>query len=100
MRWDEISQQVEPEQGSLRQHPALAGNATAENAIEGGNSVRRYEQQRVAQVIDIADFATPQQRGLKLCFDQYRIVAHEFYPTFEYHREQHFPGEPSGLRRT
>ena len=61
IRRDEMVRQAfedfEPVQRDLRQNSAFAGDAVGHDAVKRADAVRRDEQQRIAQIIDIADFA-------------------------------------------
>jgi len=48
---------LEPEKGNLREHFAFARNAVGHDDVEGGDAVAGDEQQGVAEVKQVADFA-------------------------------------------
>ena len=50
-------EQVEPEIADLREHPTLVGNPCGQHPVESADSVRRDDQQRLAQVVDVAHLA-------------------------------------------
>jgi len=67
-------QLVEPEKRELRQHSPFVWNRRGEHDIESGKAVRRYDEQAVAQVINVADFpAAAKFQRRKIRF-QYRCV--------------------------
>ena len=49
---------LKPVQGHLSEHTALAGDAVRHHAVKRADAVRRHKQNRIAQVVDITDFAT------------------------------------------
>ena len=59
---DDIGQLVEPERRQLRQHLALVGDAGAQHVVEGGDAVGGDQEQRIAQVVDVAHFAGAKPR--------------------------------------
>ena len=52
-----VAHQVEPEERNLRQNLALARHAAGHDHVEGADPVGRNEEQRVAEVVDIAHLA-------------------------------------------
>ena len=54
---DDITQQIEPEQRQLREHRALVRDLVFEDVVECGDAVRGDQQQLVAQVVQVANFA-------------------------------------------
>ncbi len=64
MTWlaNDVPGLVKPESRNAVQDYALVGNQFVENHIKGGNPVGDHDQQRVAEIIDIADFAADKKR--------------------------------------
>jgi hypothetical protein len=58
---DDAAGPREPEGRQLVEDAALVGNAGTEHVIEGGNPVRRYEDQVIARSVDVADLAAAHQ---------------------------------------
>jgi hypothetical protein len=54
---DDRSGPVEPERRDLRQDLALVGNAGTEDVVEGRDAIARDDEQAVAELVDVADFA-------------------------------------------
>jgi len=48
---------VEPERRDLRQDFAFVGNAGTEHVVEGRDAIARDDEQAVAELVDVADFA-------------------------------------------
>jgi hypothetical protein len=59
---DEVAHPIEPERGQLREHLALVGNARAEHVVERGNPIGGDDEQIVAELVDVADLAAPEER--------------------------------------
>ena len=58
----EIAHALEPERRQLRQDLALVGNARAEDVVERRDAIGRDDEQVVADLVDVADFAAAVQR--------------------------------------
>ena len=48
---------VEPEAAELCEDAAFVGNAAGEDPVEGADAVGAYQEQAIAEVVDVADFA-------------------------------------------
>ena len=57
IRWFGSSSSSNQKAADLRQHAALVGNAGGQHPVERADAVGADQQQLVAQVVDIADFA-------------------------------------------
>jgi len=58
---DDAAGPREPEGRQLVENAALVGNAGAQDVIEGGNPIRRDEDQIIAGSVDVADLAAADQ---------------------------------------
>ena len=46
-----------PEEGHLREHLALARNASGQDAVKGGDAIRGDNEEVFAEIKNLADFA-------------------------------------------
>ena len=53
----DVAEAAEPEDGDLVEDLSLVGDAGREDDVERGDAVGGDEQERVAEVVDVADFA-------------------------------------------
>ncbi len=58
----EIAHALEPERRQLRQDLALVRDARSEDVVEGRDAIGRDDEQVAADLVYIANFATPVQR--------------------------------------
>ena len=58
----EIAEMIEPERRELREHFALVGNARPEHVVERRDAIGRDDEQVLAEIVDVADFAAPRER--------------------------------------
>ena len=57
MRRDHVFQKIEPVDGQLGEHLALARNTVGQDHVEGGNAVRGDEENIFAGLINVANFS-------------------------------------------
>ena len=62
---DDVFGPGEPESRDLGEDLALVGNARAKHVVERGNAVAGNNEQPVAKVVDVADFALAIGRALR-----------------------------------
>ena len=48
---------VEPEATELRQHAAFLRDAGGENPVEGADAIGAHQEEAIAEVVDVANFA-------------------------------------------
>src|SRR6266852_5312880 len=54
---NDVLQEIEPEERELSQNAALVGDWRGKDDVEGGEPVRGDDQELVAEIVDVADFA-------------------------------------------
>ena len=57
IRDDDSGRASEPEDGNLREHLALVGDARSQDVVERRNPIGRHDQQAVVEIVNIADLA-------------------------------------------
>ena len=73
------TEQFEPEGADLTEHTSLVRDAAGENPIERTDAVRGYDQQLIAKVVNISDFAPFHRDGRQIRFQQ-RCPGHGSFP--------------------
>src|SRR5690606_17946503 len=48
---------IEPEGRQLREHAPLVRDPRAEHVVEGRDAIRRHDEERVSEIVDVADLA-------------------------------------------
>ena len=59
-----MRQAFEPEGRQLRQHLPFIGNAGREDVIERRDAISRDDQERIAKIVDVADFSSAEKRQM------------------------------------
>jgi hypothetical protein len=55
---DNVAQEIEPEEGKLREHTAFMRNARGEHVVERRDAVGGYEKQMfIVEMVDVPDLA-------------------------------------------
>ncbi len=83
MVFDDALQKLEPKAADLRKHLALMGNLIFQDVVERRNAVGGDKQQRVAQVVNIANLALGigfDGNGVHPYFLPFRLADEPFAP--------------------
>ncbi len=90
MRRRQVAQKIEPENGKLRQHFALVGNAGGQDVVERRDAIGGDDQQPFVDAVDVAHFAAAEAFDAgKIGFQNDGVVVEslmEFTLAFDFNR--------------